>query len=83
MASHFNDMTFSQQISTIQQHPEMMCLKCDHNWWGVRIIEDYSDPEFAKMEKYDLDEFFKIEKEWDASEMQDLISLLGIKMTDI
>lgn len=82
LARSFNKMKFSEQISTIKQHPEMMCLKCDHNWWGVRILEDYSDPEFSGMDKYELDDLFKIPKEWDYSELGDLVYLLEIKTVD-
>lgn len=77
MAGRFNQMSFYNKIKTIKENSDILTLASDHNWWGVKIKDKEIWEEFN--EEYE----FQIEKEWDASEMCDLVSLLGIGNTDI
>jgi hypothetical protein len=77
MAGRFNKMSFYNKIKTIKENSDILTLASDHNWWGVKIKDKGIWEEFN--EEYE----FQIEKEWDASEMCDLVSLLGIDNMDI
>ncbi len=77
MAEKFNKMNFSNKIIWLRDNPELAMLASDHNWWRVKLVD-------KEMEE-DLEELgveFKINKEWDSSEIDDLISIIGIKNVD-
>ena len=77
MAEEFNSMRFSNKIIWLRDNPELAMLGSDHNYWRVKLVD-------REMEE-DLEELgveFKINKEWDSSEIDDLISIIGIKNVD-
>lgn len=77
MAEEFNSMNFSNKIIWLRDNPELAMLASDHNWWRVKLVD-------KEMEE-DLEELgveFKINKEWDSSEIDDLINIIGIKNVD-
>jgi len=77
MAGRFNQMSFYNKIKTIKENSDILTLASDHNYWGIKI----KDTEI--WEEFNEEHEFQIEREWDASEICDLISLLGIDNTDI
>lgn len=78
MAKRFNKMTFYDKIKTIRENKEVLTLASDGNWWGVKVRDVEIEEKLCEEE-----EQFNIELEWGASEMHDLIRLLGIDNTDI
>ena len=77
MSRRFNKMSFYNKIKTIRDNSDILTLASDHNYWGVRIKDK------AIWELFEEENQFQIEREWDSSEMYDLISLIGIDNTDI
>lgn len=78
MANNFNKMTFVGKINIIQDNSDILTLASDGNWWAVKVKDKNIQEKL-----YDNDEIFVIKNEWGASEMYDLITLLGIGTTDI
>lgn len=78
MAGRFNKISFYNKIKTIKENSDILTLASDHNWWGVKTKDKDIQEKLT-----DSDNEFQIVKEWDASEMCDLVSLLGIDNTDI
>ena len=78
MAERFNKMTFRDKIKTIMANKDILTLASDHNFWGVKVKDNEIQEQL-----FDNDKQFGISNEWDASEMMDLISLLGIDNVDI
>ena len=78
MAERFNKKSFYDKIKTIIENKDILQLGADGNWWGVKV----KDKEIQEA-LYDSDKGFNIENEWGSSEMYDLVSLLGIDITDI
>ena len=77
MARKFNKMSFYNKIKTIRANSDILNLASDGNYWGVKIKDKEIWEHFK--EEYD----FQIEREWDSSEICDLISLLEIDNTDL
>ena len=65
------------KIKTIRANSDILNLASDGNYWGVKIKDKEIWEHFK--EEYD----FQIEREWDSSEICDLISLLEIDNTDL
>jgi hypothetical protein len=78
MSEKFNKMTFIDKIGTIKENTDILILGADGNWWGVKVKDIDIQ---TTLEENGLE--FEINKEWDSSEMQDLINILGIEITDI
>lgn len=78
MSERFNKMSFYDKIKTIRDNSDILTLASDGNWWGVKV----KDVEIQE-QLFDSESEFQIEREWDSSEMCDLVSLLGIDNTDI
>ena len=78
MSERFNKMSFREKIVTIQKNSDILTLASDYNWWGVKVkdkeIQEQLEDEGCQ---------FDIEKEWDSSEMNELVDLLGIGNVDI
>lgn len=78
MSVRFNKLNFAKKIETIRDNSDILQLASDHNWWGVKAVdEDIQE----QLEEEGIE--FKIEREWDSSEMHTLVYLLGINVTDI
>lgn len=77
MSDSFNKMAFIAKIETLQKTKDLLTLASDGNWWGVRV----KDKKIQEQLEEDNCQF-QIEKEWDCSEMCDLVFLLGIENTD-
>ena len=78
MSISFNKMNFTEKIKTIKENADILILASDHNWWGVKILDND-----VREELEDQGIEFEIEREWDSSEINSLIYLLGLKVTDI
>jgi hypothetical protein len=77
MSEKFNRMTFIDKIKTIRDNIDILQLAADHNWWGVKVRDTTIQQQLE-----DDDCMFRIENEWDSDEMHDLVSLIGIDVTD-
>ena len=78
MSIRFNKMSFYDKIKTIKDNSDILTLASDYNWWGVKV----KDKDIQE-QLFEMDKPFIITNEWDAREMYDLVSLLGIDNTDI
>ena len=78
MSIRFNKMSFYDKIKTIKDNSDILTLASDGNWWGVKV----KDRDIQE-QLFEMDKPFIIINEWYASEMYDLVSLLGIDNTDI
>ena len=78
MAKKFNKMSFSQKIKVLRDNKEILTLASDHNFWGVKVLDEEIQDVL-----YETESGFDIENEWGSREMHDLIGLLGINVTDI
>ena len=77
MSEIFNRMSFYDKINIVKNNSDIITLASDGNYWGIKI----KNKEIWEQFKEDYD--FKIEREWNSSEIHDLISLLGMDNTDI
>jgi len=78
MAKKFNKMSFSQKIKVLRDNKEILTLASDHNFWGVKVLDEEIQDDL-----YETESGFDIETEWGSREMHDLVGLLGINITDI
>ena len=78
MAKRFNQMSFYDKIKTIRDNADILTLASDGNWWAVKVKDKNIQEEL-----FDNEWQFNIENEWGSSEMDDLVSLLGIDNIDI
>lgn len=78
MAKRFNQKSFTEKIETIKENSDILTLASDGNWWVVKVKEKAIQDDL-----YDTDTGFVIVNEWGSSEMDSLVSLLGLSNTDI
>lgn len=78
MAERFNKKSFSDKIKTIAENKDILQLGADRNWWAVKV----KDKEIQES-LYENDTEFRIKNEWGSDEIDDLVSLLTIDITDI
>ncbi len=77
MTLKFNKLLFIDKIRVLKEQSELIRLASDGNYWRVKVL----DSEIAdKLEYENIN--FEIEQEWGASEICDLVYLLGIKNDD-
>jgi len=78
LSERFNKLSFYKRIETIQKNTDILTLASDGNWWGVQAKDKDIQEQLE-----DGENEFRIEKEWGANEMSDLIQLLGIDNTSM
>ena len=78
MAIKFNSLNFEDKLKVLKDNPDILTLANDGNWWGVLVID-----EEIQEELFENDEQFDIENEWQASEMESMVCLLGISLTGL